>query len=146
MTGSGVCSTTKRCITSVSTALLQSLRGTCRALLSSDVQPTEAAANTHTHTEHIQTCRQVYKRTYATSDALGKAQPHICILEYTRGKHTQYLGISGTGEYGSRGGKGRGRERDTCAREIKVEQTAAPIEENGLLKERIRKKSQTEKQ
>lgn len=46
---SGVCSTTKRRITSaVATALLQSLWGVCSALSSSDLESTEAAANSHT--------------------------------------------------------------------------------------------------
>lgn len=36
-------------------------------------------------------------------------------------------------------GRGGGRERDTCGREIKVEQTAAHIEGSGLVKERNRK-------
>lgn len=62
---------------------------------------------------------------------------YACILEYTEANtHKECLGISRTGEYGSRGGRRGGQKEETCGREIKLEQTAAQIEGSGLPKER----------
>lgn len=95
---------------------------------------------THTERDNTQACAQAEKCTYATLDTHRKAQPGI--LEHatfnTQEANTQYLGVSRTGEDGSGEGKGGG---GTCGREIKVEQTAAPIEGSGLPEERNRKKA-----
>lgn len=69
---------------------------------------------------------------------------HVTHNRYTQSntRHAVTVDIW-TGDCGSTRKRGG---RETCGREIKVEQTAAQIEGNGLLKKGNRRKKQTEKE